>query len=441
MSEYKHKIRDIFSKYLGSLIYWLLIMILIYLSLPDLELSYSNIDEMRENALEHEGRDRNIFIATFSILSIALLGWRSWSAHTQAQNTTKAIKNTNRQLEIMANNNAQTLYEKGVMLLGNDSITQNIAGIHALEKLANQYPEEYLKIIIQLLADYVKYESWPAPKEMENFKFPDGTDEDIKNKLLESIKNRNSRGVYQSIFHDFFDENGIFDPEMPKKKVVKLHHPPKSKLSINVALNTIIRLRKNVFFPKISLTEINNFDVLSINNAYICGIEIKKEDLCGLMLENEKNSIIDFNGTIFYDTKFENCDLNHLYIYDCYFINSSIYDCQIKNSDFENTNLSYSTIHIYDEVNTNFKNAVFYNSRIIYNETGKRKNTGKIYTLFTALEHANYLIYINGDSYFYDEPYNAIIYFNEWKRILQKSKLREGFEFSTGTKFTPSRNP
>ena len=124
-------------------------------------LTYRGIEEK-----DHEFF-RTVALSGTGLITAFLLFWRSSSAHTQAQNTTKAIENTNRQLQIMADANAQVLFEKGAGLLGSEQEAMQIAGTQALKTLALEQPKKYADVIIQMLESYIRCNSWPTQKALE----------------------------------------------------------------------------------------------------------------------------------------------------------------------------------------------------------------------------------------------------------------------------------
>ena len=125
---------------------------------------------LRENGIKgdalesHSTTIRNIAFPFGGLLGILLAIWRSLVAKRQAdaarEHANAAIAQSQiaiTQTEIAQEGLRNERYQKGADMLGSRSMATRIGGIHALDKLAQEYPDEYHILIMKLLCAFIRH--------------------------------------------------------------------------------------------------------------------------------------------------------------------------------------------------------------------------------------------------------------------------------------------
>lgn len=92
---------------------------------------------------------RNIVLVVGSIVAILIALWRSLVAERQA-------KTAKRQQEIGERASLNERYRQAASMLGDSELTVRMAGIYALERLAEDYPSEFQHETFKLLLEFVR---------------------------------------------------------------------------------------------------------------------------------------------------------------------------------------------------------------------------------------------------------------------------------------------
>ena len=127
---------------------------------------------------------RNLGLVIGGVIAIMLALWRSIVAHRQALTAQSQAETAQSQAET-AQRQAQTAqrglmnerYQKGAEMLGNNLLAVRLGGIYALQRLAEEDPEQYHVQIMRLLCAFVRH---PTKDE-------ERVDEKQKKTLLEDI--------------------------------------------------------------------------------------------------------------------------------------------------------------------------------------------------------------------------------------------------------------
>ena len=70
---------------------------------------------------------------------IALSAWRSWVGHSGERSAAQATALTETAQQGLLNDR----YQQGAEMLGNDVLSVRLGGIYALQRLAEEHPEQY----------------------------------------------------------------------------------------------------------------------------------------------------------------------------------------------------------------------------------------------------------------------------------------------------------
>ena len=86
---------------------------------------------------------RNVGVLIAGLFALLIAGWRSWVAGRQAKTAEQDLLNDR--------------YQKGAEMLGNDVLSVRLGGIYALQRLADEHPEQYHIQIMRLFCAFVRF--------------------------------------------------------------------------------------------------------------------------------------------------------------------------------------------------------------------------------------------------------------------------------------------
>ena len=100
-------------------------------------------------AASNSGTLRNIGLLIGGVLALVFAGWRAWVAERQAAAAQGQTETAQKGL-------LNERYQRGAEMVGNSVLAVRLGGIYALQRLAEEYPEEYHLQIMQLLCAFVR---------------------------------------------------------------------------------------------------------------------------------------------------------------------------------------------------------------------------------------------------------------------------------------------
>lgn len=121
-------------------------------------LAYGDLETNPSRPRDEIIRNYGLLIAAFWGASLAV--WRSQIAKQQ-------VDSTNKQLEISERGLKDARFQKGVEMVGSDNMATRMGGVHALNHLAKNHPEDYLDQTIKVLSAFVRH---PGPNKNANGK-------------------------------------------------------------------------------------------------------------------------------------------------------------------------------------------------------------------------------------------------------------------------------
>ena len=86
---------------------------------------------------------RNLGLMFAGVIALPLAVWRSWVAERQARTAQQDLLNDR--------------YQKGAEMLGNEVLSVRLGGIYALQRLAEEHPEQYHIQIMNLFCEFARY--------------------------------------------------------------------------------------------------------------------------------------------------------------------------------------------------------------------------------------------------------------------------------------------
>ena len=124
-------------------VYWPSVVVVVFallITITAVILSFSEFGDQKSEII------RNYSLIIIATWGVALGLWRSQIANDQARTSESGLRNER--------------YQKGADMLGSNTLSVRVAGIYALERLAQDHPDEFHIQIMRLLSIFVRH---PGP--------------------------------------------------------------------------------------------------------------------------------------------------------------------------------------------------------------------------------------------------------------------------------------
>ncbi len=89
-------------------------------------------------------------------LAIVFAAWRGWVAERQSATARRQAETSQEQADTAYRGLLNERYQRGAEMLGSEVLTVRMAGIYALQRLAEEHPEQYHIQIMRLLCSFVR---------------------------------------------------------------------------------------------------------------------------------------------------------------------------------------------------------------------------------------------------------------------------------------------
>lgn len=120
---------------------WITVSVIVLLLGVEVGFSFWQWDWLREDTVS--AAIRNVGLVMAATIALPLAVWRGIVADKQSTAAQEGLRNER--------------YQKGAEMLGSEVLSVRMAGIYALQRLAEEYPEEYHVQIMQLFCAFVRY--------------------------------------------------------------------------------------------------------------------------------------------------------------------------------------------------------------------------------------------------------------------------------------------
>ena len=99
---------------------------------------------------------RNMGLLVAGGLAIVFAAWRGWVAERQSATARRQAETSQEQADTAYRGLLNERYQRGAEMLGSEVLTVRMAGIYALQRLAEEHPEQYHIQVMQLLCAFVR---------------------------------------------------------------------------------------------------------------------------------------------------------------------------------------------------------------------------------------------------------------------------------------------
>ena len=98
---------------------------------------------------------RNMGLLIAGGLAIVFAAWRGWVAERQSDTARRQADTSQGQADTAYRGLLNERYQRGAEMLGSEVLSVRMAGIYALQRLAEEHPEQYHIQVMQLLCAFV----------------------------------------------------------------------------------------------------------------------------------------------------------------------------------------------------------------------------------------------------------------------------------------------
>ena len=249
---------------------------------------------------------RNVGLVGAGLIALPLALWRSIVADRQAKTSQASLLNER--------------YQRGAEMLGNEVLSVRLGGIFALQRLAEERPEQYHVQIMRLFCAFARHPTQDHRLESEQIEFhPD-----------------NQLGLRQDL----------------EAVILAIESRPKSRVGLENRENFTLDLRGTVL-PGIHFLDAD------LSNAMLHQSELPraifdKTDLTQAILDFADLSEATFNWVIFRRTRLFFADLSGASFVNTDLALADFYNARLSNADLASANLSKA----------NFQNAALQNANL-----------------------------------------------------------------------------
>ena len=101
---------------------------------------------------------RNVGLIIGGVLAFVFAGWRAWVAERQANAARDQAAHAQRQADTAQQSLLNERYQRGAEMLGSDALSVRLGGIYALQRLAEEHPEQYHIQIMRLFCAFARHQ-------------------------------------------------------------------------------------------------------------------------------------------------------------------------------------------------------------------------------------------------------------------------------------------
>ena len=280
-----------------------------------------------ESGMEsHSTTVRNIGFIVAGVLALVFAVWRGVLAQRQAETAQRQSETSQHQSETSQQGLLNERYQRGAEMLGSDILTVRLGGIYALQRLAEERPEQYHIQIMQLFCAFVRLPTKDQSLESGQVAIKPGTLLGIRQDveaIMQAIGSRSElriameRGVeFRLDFRGVDLRDGqLLDADL---SYAMFHHADLS--NVNFA-NT------DLTYSYLSFADLSQ---ATFRNVNFTGVHIQFANLSGAMLQGADLPWMDFN-----DVNLTGTNLSRANLSGAVFGNANA-----ANASFESSNLS-----------------------------------------------------------------------------------------------------
>ncbi len=301
-----------------------------------LDWDWSNSWDWLKGEESNSAAIRNVALVVAGIIAFPLAIWRAWAAQRQADASDKSLLNER--------------YQKGAEMLGSSTLSVRLAGIYALQRLAEESPNEYHVQITRLLCAFIRLPPYKSG----------GRREDVES-ALQAIATRTPEDLR-------IEQKLGFQPNLTDANLHRIKIRPRTVVEIafyenrdRSDLENLTFVEKSSFHENLSQILLSGADLSEawLDHTNLSGNEFEATDLSKTHFSSSDLSRSEFrearmsgallDGATLTNAVFEQVDLtdaqlNSADLSKAMFNNSDLRGADLKNANVSKTHFSVWTI-------------------------------------------------------------------------------------------------
>ncbi len=287
---------------------------------------------------------RNVGLLIGGVVALVLALWRGIVAGHQADAAQRQAKVAQGQIELGQQGFLNERYQKGAEMLGDSVLSVRLGGIYALQRLAEEYPEQYYLQIMDLLCAFVRHPT--EDKVMEKGQKDRRTKlrEDVQT-IMEIVRKRGEHLIALEKENDFrlnFQDAdlmyvNIWSTDLSRANFQGANLAMARLIEVNLSgarLSGVNLSRSRLTRANLSHTEIhlaNMFNAILID-ADLTGARFDRANLTAAQLDGAKISEAHLVGTYLTNASLKRSDLSETFMRDVKLVNADLSDAILKNT-------------------------------------------------------------------------------------------------------------
>lgn len=257
---------------------------------------------------------RNVGLLIGGVLAFVFALWRGWVAERQAV-TAQCQANTAQQSLL------NERYQRGAEMLGSKVVSVRLGGIHTLQRLASERPEQYHIQIMQLLCSFVRNptESEDTPRRLNSIDMHPSLREDVQT-IMKVIGSRREADIK-------LEQQSNYVPDLSHAHLENLSLERANLSCVNLSRANIkgaaYLIHANLSETRLTDTNLSgatlafaNLSDAILRGANLASTKIASANLSNALLDKADLSNADLNSAdlsdaTLYDTNLSGTDLSH----------------------------------------------------------------------------------------------------------------------------------
>lgn len=260
----------------------------------------------RWEGIRHELSKENLSNFTVilgAIIGILLASWRSTTAHKQAETAQRGLQNER--------------YQKGIDMLGSESLATRIGGIYSLGYLAQEHPEEYHIQIMDSLCAFVRLTELKEndtedvahnPQSQENVTNPDPDVQAvltvIKRRNQEQLELEEKKGRKIDLSESNLEGADLADADLMGAKLIGINLENASLMGVHLT-------GAELWHARLMCASLiySDLEVADLTGAHLTGADLTGADLTEANLTRVCLKAAEMKDTVLQDAVLKNAHL------------------------------------------------------------------------------------------------------------------------------------
>ena len=320
------------------------------LTLAGIGLTFWQWDWLHDNEPETSASTtlRNVGLLLGGVIALVFAIWRGIASERQANASQSQAKTALHQSETAQQGLLNERYQKGAEMLGNGVLAVRLGGIHALQRLAKENPEQYHIQVTELFCAFIRF---PTDDKMmassRVIEEQDGYNQTLRPDVQDAMRFLGSRG-----------QEGI---RLERREGFKLYLRGANISNLQTVdanlsrawltkanLSNAVLIRADLSEARLRRANLSNSRLRNANlyRAFLNSADLSRASLDGANLSNASlnranlSSNVSLNGTILSNASLHYAYLSYASLDNANLSNASLYHAYLSYASLQNADLS-----------------------------------------------------------------------------------------------------